>query len=214
MGREALYGKIWKYISPCVKTQLYDEYRDVNEMTCCNNWPVVHVTCRTIICKGMDNLGVSDPHDFDKAVCWAVVKNEWDMLTKWRCICAFFLAAAMELVIVKREEERKFKKAGSSDDEEDPPSTVPAEHGWSILDLFRRINDLHAKTADLHEKHDKLHEIMKGGVSNVKTTHTVHVNVSHAAAPGQATPVGLESLESLDDLTKRILEIMRVQGGR
>lgn len=234
-GNEALYERIWKHVYPLIKKLLIDDYQSVNEMLCMHNWPVVHTTCRNIISKGMVALRISNPHAFDKAVCWKVVTMEWDLYTKWRCVCVFFLAAAMELVMVKRWEDGRFErvKAGEDSTAKCPATnkgcSTDAPHPWSILDLFNRMDDLHRQTVDLHAKHDRLHEMHRDMQESMKhsvksaNTQVVHVTYGGPHAPSQALIpfVGHDSPSApppsavdLDDFMRRILEIMRANNGR
>ena len=219
------YERIWKQVYPCIKECLVDEYQNVNEMLCMHNWPVVHTTCKDIISTGMKKLNIDDPHEFDKAVCWKVVEKEWDIYTKWRCICVFFLAAAMELVIVMRWEEGEFKKVKATGGES-PIKSDKDGHQWSVFDLFKRVDDLHKKTVALDEKHDKihdkLHEIMKNtsnNVQNATNTQVVHVTYGHPYGhPSQAlipAPKAADnaSADGLEELMRKILDIARTKGG-
>lgn len=198
-------------------------------MLCKYNWPVVHTTCRSIISTGMKKLKIDDPHEFDKAVLWEVVKNELDLSTKWRCICVFFLAAAMELVIEKRWKEGEFKKVAASEKESDSNNPAKKDDGaWNFFDLFKKIDDLHKKTVDLHEKHDRLHDMLKNASNNARNaqntnTQVVHVNYSHVIPhPSQALiPVpssvsvpqaaGPPSPADLEALMLKILQIAQAK---
>lgn len=222
---ESRYERIWECVYPCIKKHLYDQFSNVNEMLCVHNWPVVHVTCKSIISVGMKRLNIDDPHEFDRAVCWGVVRREWDLFIKWRCICVFFLAAAMELVIVKREEE-KFEKVRASGGSESTIGNARnnernASGGkeWSIFDLFKKVDDLHKNTVDLHEKHDKLHDKLSNMLKNTgnnSATQVVHVNYSHPSqalvpVPQAAVPASAVDFEVF---TRKLLEIMRARGGK
>jgi hypothetical protein len=172
MADERNYERIWKAISECVRQCLLDEFSCVEEMLYGKNWVRVHVACRHIIEKHMKKLKVEDPHMIEQAVCWYVVKNKLDINPKWRCICAFFFAAAMELAMVKRE--TGFAKVEATGKED-----------GGVLDLLRRLlksnNELHDKHDAMKESHDRIHEILnnaKNTASNSQlvATHQVHIN--------------------------------------
>jgi hypothetical protein len=56
---------------------------------------------------------IDDPHEFDKAVCWEVVSTGKDRDPMWRCICAFFFAAAMEVDTVQRLNGKNLRRLGA-----------------------------------------------------------------------------------------------------
>jgi hypothetical protein len=96
------YSEIWEQICPCVQKCILNDFSSLEMMLCGHNWAVVHVRCKEIISKYMASMHIKDPHQFDKAVCWKAVKEGWDRDPKWRGICSFFFAAAMELEVVER----------------------------------------------------------------------------------------------------------------
>ena len=108
---EQLYEQIWKAVQPCVKKCLFDNYKNVPEMLCGRNWIDVLLYCKDIIKKHTKELKSTDPHEFGRALCWKVGSQGWTD-PKWRCICGFFLVAAMEQEIVKKEEERFGRRGG------------------------------------------------------------------------------------------------------
>ena len=195
------YERIWKGIEKCVKQCLVDEYGCLEEMLYRYNWYPVHVHCRAIIEKHMKPLGVTDPHMFDKAVCWHAVSTGLDRDPKWRGICAFFFAAAMEIVMVEREND-KFKKI-----------RVGGESaGSSLHDLLRRL--LHSHD-DLHRKHDELivsnsnlhqtvnemrDKISNSNNANMFANHQVHINIPQQAAGPSGGGVGDIDLEKILEL--------------
>ncbi len=119
------------------------------------------------------------------------------MSIKWRCICVFFLAAAMEISIVMRENERfrrvkaESSRAGRSDkyDSEQTKQSgdkiptavpVPADNNWSMFSFMKRIemlhnstagrqDDIHKSTSDLHKKHDELRKSINDLHDTLKT---------------------------------------------
>lgn len=187
------YEQIWRAIQPCVKKCLYDNYKNVPEMLCGRNWIDVLLYCRDIIKKHTKELQSTDPHEFDRALCWKVVGQGWTD-PKWRCICGFFLVAAMELEIVKKEEER-FAKIKYSNGITIP--IVPTDHPhWSIFDLIKRLNTQHhesvgkfdAKIAkqgesfnELRNKHNGFVRVVDRDLTNLENNHSdlVDLMVDH-----------------------------------
>lgn len=189
MGDEKEYKRIWKGIATCVKQCLVDEYSSLEEMLYRYNWYPVHVSCRGIIEMHMKPLKVNDPHMFDKAVCWHAVEDGLDRDPKWRGICSFFFAAAMELVMIKNENEkyRQIKSTGGGQ------SGGQADHaGMNVMDLIKRLisshDELHDKHKDLTKSHADLHNTVneirtKVSNSNSMSAHQqVHINLPPQAA--------------------------------
>ena len=194
------YAKIWKAMEHCVNVCILGTFRSVNEMLCGLNWVVVHERCRHIIEKHMKAMNIDDPHEFDKAVCWEAVSTGKDRDPMWRCICAFFFAAAMEVDKVKRLNGEKFKKAGivESDDRDK-----------KIWDILNDLRNSHGET------HTKVEEMLKrlGGhgsqaqqnqhVTNVNN-HIHNTNQGYMAIPAQ----------NLDEFIKKIVNELRPSGSK
>jgi hypothetical protein len=198
-SNETKYARIWEAIYPCVDKCLLCQFKNVQEMLHCNRWCIVHVSCRNIITRHMAALGIQDPHDFDKAVCWKVVKEGWDTDPKWRCICAFFLAAAMELDMVKRHEENQFKRVRIH--------RVDTFHGGEytgsdphkeFLELVKQIekmyNETHKKMSEMHQKLVGIH------------SPNVHVHVLHHTNSDSPLDVNV--------LFNKVIDIMKSSKGR
>lgn len=186
----AEYEKIWKLMAPCVQQCIIDDYRGVEEMLCCKNAYTLHVRCRCIIERVMKALEINDPHVIDKVMYWKVVKEGWDRDPKFRCICAFFFAAAMELDVVdrlkKQDGDRKIDKFDNS--------------GKSVSDLHKQLLDLIQKMQQQHaETHEKVHEIHNRLVEpgKVRTVHVIHSNTVNSPSTG------------LDDVLRKVLEMSR-----
>lgn len=191
---EAKYSRIWKSMEHCVDVCIFSTFRNATEMLYGGNWKVVHERCKYIIEKHMKELRIDDPHEFDKAVCWQAVSTGKDRDPTWRCVCAFFFAAAMELVMVRRLNEDKFKKVESGKQESE------------VDDVKRQLRDIlremQASHGDIHTKLDKIRSGQ--GIAQTQVAQTqVHVN-NHITHPGSA--------QSPDDFFKRIVEFMRSKG--
>jgi hypothetical protein len=163
------YNSIWNKIAPCV-TCLIGRFRNVDEMLCFGRWRIVFETCKKIIQNNLTSD--QDPHDFDKAILWKAVTSGLDGDPRWRCVCTFFLAAAMEIVLIKKVEGGTFRKqavkssdfngvqrkefTGSpkQDSVIDKGSGLDkiSDHHMEILDLLRRIQQQIEMT---HEKIDR-----------------------------------------------------------
>ena len=185
MADEKEYERIWNGISKCVKQCLVDEYRSLEEMLYRYNWYTVHVSCRGIIEKHMKPLKVVDPHMFDKAVCWHAVEDGLDRDPKWRGICSFFFAAAMEIVMIKHENE-KYRQIRSTEGGQ-------ADHaGMNVMDLIKHLirshDELHEKHKDLTDSHSILHNTMNeirtkvNNSNNLSNHQQVHINLPPQAA--------------------------------
>ena len=174
MADEHHYEDIWKRMSHCIESCILGTFRNVPEMLCGCNWVVVNVTCKKIIAENMNELKDNDPFDFSTAVFKHVIKEGWDRDPKWRAICAFFLAAAMELDKARRLEEGKFKEVKS----------VKGDGDSEIERLKREIEKLKNEHSDTRDKVDEIHgKIEKGqmlqpgnsvATVNVHNNHTIH----------------------------------------
>jgi hypothetical protein len=216
---DAEYDRIWKSIYPCVDKCLLSHFRNVQEMLHCNRWCIVHVTCRNIIIRHMQALHIENPHQFDKAVYWKVMKEGWDRDPKWRCICAFFLAAAMEIDMVKRCTEERFKKVdsvGGNDNE----SGLDRRKYQEFMDIVRRIEQIHEETHnkvnamhhDMDEIYRKVNELHQG---KVDTRNNFNNQPSGYRARVSASSVHMmhdsasDSPFDVNTLFQKILEIVR-----
>lgn len=199
MGDEKEYERIWCAIEKCVKQCLVDEFSCLEEMLYRYNWYRVHVNCRSIIEKHMKSLRVTDPHMFDQAVCWHTVSTGLDRDPKWRGICVFFFAAAMEIAMIEREKE-KFREVKSTGGLPGQGSSQAEHGGYDIGDMLRRL--MHSHNA-LHEKHDALtvsntnlhktvsqiqNQMANSNNANMVANHQVHINIPSHGWPQAAGP--------------------------
>ena len=182
--------KIWKLMAPCVQQCILDDYRGVEEMLCCKNAYMLHARCRCIIEQVMKALEIKDPHVIDKAMYWKVVKEGWDRDPKFRCICAFFFAAAMELDVVDR---LKRQNGDRKIDTVDKSGNSVSDLHKQLLDLIQKMQQQHAEThGKVHEIHDRL--VQPG---NVRTVHVIHSNTVNSPSTG------------LDDVLRKVLDMSR-----
>jgi hypothetical protein len=144
----------------------------------------------------MKELNINDPHEIDRAVCWYAVSTGKDRDPTWRCISAFFFAAAMEMVMVNRINGEKFKKVGVV--------------GGSGVDVIRDkidefLREIRSSQGQIHEKLDKI-KTGNGITQNQVAQHqsVIHVNNTHFNHPGAA--------QSPDDLFRRIVELLKSKG--
>lgn len=220
---DAEYARIWKSIFPCVDKCILSHFRNVQEMLHCSRWCIVHVTCRNIILRHMQVLHVDDPHEFDKAVYWKVMKEGWDRDPKWRCICAFFLAAAMEIDMVSRCTEERFKKAESVG-RGDQPVFDEAKYR-DFMDIVRSIERMYQEThnkvsamhhdmGEIHRKVSALHHGKDGGHDPLKTSSTGYY--PHASGSSAHVTQSGASKSGLDinNLFQKMLDIMRSEPPR
>ena len=208
---EKKYARIWDAIFPCVNRCLLCQFKNVQEMLHCNRWCIVHVSCRNIIARHMAALGIKDPHDFDKAVCWKVVKEGWDTDPKWRCICAFFLAAAMELDMVKRHEENAFKRVKiqqfQRDDVYHGGDHTGSDPHKEFLELVKQIekmyNETHQKMSEMHQRLVGNHNTAEVPIHAARSSATIHI--LHHTNSGSHPEAG--------ELFRRVLDLMKSSKG-
>ena len=205
---ERKYARIWEAIYPCVNKCLLCQFKNVQEMLHCNRWCIVHVSCRNIITRHMTALGIQDPHDFDKAVCWKVVKEGWDTDAKWRCICAFFLAAAMELDMVKRHEENAFKRVKIQRSDvyhgEDYAGSDPHKEFLELMKQIEKMyNETHKKMSDMHQKLVGNHTTADVPVHAARSSAIIHI--LHHTNSG--------SHPEANELFQRVLDLMKSSKG-
>ena len=192
-SNDVKYSRIWKSMEHCVDVCIFSTFRNVTEMLHGGNWKVVHERCKYIIEKHMKELHIDDPHEFDKAVCWRAVSTGKDRDPAWRCVCAFFFAAAMELVMVRKLNDEKFKRVGESclrRGSEGKASEVD-DLKQQIKDLLKEIQTSHG---DIHSKLDKI----KG--TQIVATAQVHNHIHPSTA------------QSPDDFFKRIVDMIKTKG--
>lgn len=170
MSEEQKYARIWKSMEHCVNVCILSTFRSVREIFCGCNWVVVHERCVHIITKHMKELSITDPHEFDKAVCWEAVTTGKDRDPLWRCICSFFFAAAMQIDKVQRMKHDEVKKV-----------TLNPKDSWeSKDDLTRQIADIIKELKQSRaEMHKKLDDSKTGGGNTIGNTGGI-THVSHA----------------------------------
>lgn len=215
--KDAKYECIWKSIYPCVEKCLLSNFRDVQEMLHCNRWCIVHTVCRKIISRHMVLLCIDDPHDFDKAVCWNVVKKGLDRDPKWRCICAFFLAAAMELDLVKRINESKYKNVKnvvnyvkSVENVGEIDKNTYSEYLEIVKHIEKMYKETNQKVAEIHQRVHDMHtqKVNNPGITEKKPmTHIARssVHIIHHSNPDSNS----ESPLGVHDLLHTVLKIMQ-----
>jgi hypothetical protein len=197
------YTLIWKRIAPGVQC-LIGRFRDVDEMLCFGRWRIVLETCKKIIQNNI--LSEQDPHDFDKALLWKVVTSGLDGDRRWRCVCTFFLAAAMEMVLIKKMESGGFKQQhavnrNGSFSESQNPSEVGGAKASELGDSHKEIIELLKK---IREQNDTTHK-------KIAETHNIITDVPVAQPvlnPSQIPGgVRVDTADSLvlQDLLKRVL---------
>ena len=233
---EKRYELIWKTIQPCIKQCLLDNYKNVPEMLCGRNWIDVLWACKCIITKHTKELRSTDPHEFDRAICWKVVSGGWTD-PKWRCICAFFLVAAMELEIVKKEDERFAKVKAERSDLENHPGVGKDHPHWSIFDLIRRVDEKHSENfEEVKDKHNAFVKLTRDNINDLHrksgggnggnggngmsgasgvgdVQQVVHVNFHHGIPPASNyPPLDPHSSYNLDEIMKKVMEIIKAGG--
>ena len=211
-GKDVKYDHIWKSIYPCVEKCLLSNFRDIHEMLHCNRWCIVHVTCRNIILKHMKILHITDPHEFDKVVCWKVVKEGWDRDPKWRCICAFFLAAAMEVDMVKRFDETKFKKVDKPGKVGRAGDGIDHDTYREFLEIVQRIermySETHQKVSETHQTMQDIHTRMFNHPGIPASNPAIRVAQSSVHIYHQPHP---ESTVDANRLFQSLLSVMRTK---
>lgn len=188
---DAKYSRIWKSMAHCVDVCILSTFRNATEILYGPNWKLVHERCKWIIEKHMKELNINDPHEIDRAVCWYAVSTGKDRDPTWRCISAFFFAAAMEMVMVNRINGEKFKSVGGS--------------GVDVMrdkidEFLREIRSSHG---DMHRKLDNIKTV--GGITQTQVAQhqsVIHVNNNHFNHAAQ----------SPDDLFRRIVELLKSKG--
>jgi hypothetical protein len=148
----------------------------------------LHSRCKCIISKIMASLHITDPHAIDKAVYWKAVEQGWDRDPKYRCICALFFAAAMELEMVERIKNESLKQTTQTTD------SGQSDLHKQLLDLLEKMKHQHAET---HEKVAQIHNHLVTQTNETgKVVHIIHL-------PAQPQSV------NMDDLLKKVLELSR-----
>lgn len=220
------YERIWKSMEHCVNVCILSTFRTAREMLCGWNWNVVHENCVRIIQKHMKELNIKDPHEIDKAVCWYAVKTGKDRDPLWRCLCAFFFAAGMQLDKQRRMDAEQFEKVeASKSDKSDKSDQSNQSQNDLLVEILRELKDSHG---EMHQKLDVVRSKLAHDNSVYTSNSTTHDNSVNTFSPVNQTqvsqvnngtvhhhnyhPVPLHPTESLDEFLKKIVgEIKGIQ---
>ena len=175
--------RIWGHMNHCVEKCLLDNFKNSSEMLSRYNWCVVLRLCIHIIQKEMISLKVVNPFIISSTVTQHAMESDLDRDPKWRCICSFFVAAAIEINVMKKlEEKEELLRKEQRGDNVEIPTAIPVDRGGGskdelIKELMRQIRelkDVHDMTSNkVSQIHDKLHRPSSDRKHTKVTIHAV-----------------------------------------